>query len=158
MEKEINTMLVEALEKIANNGFKTSDSDVYMVMASDCAKNALSQYSTLTGEAGKDPMALPEQYKTDDPIKAAVYFGWYHGLVNAHGHTFTWEQYQKSHPLSATAPADEIESSISEGEDDQETLWDEIFDQIVWDERESNYDVTQIEKSIQRKYHITRKQ
>lgn len=57
-----------------------------------------------------------------------------------------------------TAPADKIEGSISEGEEDQETLWEEFFNEIVWDERESNSDVRQIEKSLQRKYQITRKQ
>lgn len=42
-------------------------------------------------------------------------------------------------------------------EDDQETMWDEFFDQIIWDERESNSEVNQIMKSLQRKYRITRK-
>lgn len=41
--------------------------------------------------------------------------------------------------------------------EDQETLWDQFFDQIVWDERESNSEVNQIMKSLQRKYRITRK-
>lgn len=49
-------------------------------------------------------------------------------------------------------------SSVSEGEQgDQDTLWDDFFDNIIWSERESNSEVNQIMKSLQRKYHITKK-
>lgn len=101
-EKEAK-VLVAALQEIFEiakgcQDFYQPIEDVHKI-----AKLALSVFVS-DGKPKDDPMELPEQYKTADPFKAAVYFGWYHGLVNAYTHNFTWEQYQKAYPHQSLPP------------------------------------------------------
>jgi hypothetical protein len=97
-------------------------------------------------ESPQIPLSLVDKLRTSNPW-AGVHFNVTKSVV--------WDKCCNKLQELITTSAPQPHSL--EGED-QETLWDEFFDQIVWDERESNHDVTQIMNTLQRKYHITRKQ